>query len=606
TLQQGDGSSTGGTILLGTVSGAGAIRVNSGSLQLSGDNTYTSVTTINGGELNMDSATALGSAAAGTVINGGTLRSNSDAYTTNEPLTLNGGAVGVGGGASAALVLAGAITVNAGGGTLQVDGNGGDDALTVTSNIGGAAGGVLNANVDGGSTLTVLGNITNNGNLNKNSGGVLALGATTTIAAPVISVNDGTLDVSAQAAYTVASGKTLSGNDGGTVLGNVTAASGGTIRVGAAGMPDVPLFAYVDATWGVGGNTTLADGSTLTPTTNPNWQERTGLGNLGNVLQGGSDTPNPNEAPVIKTTLSGLTPGQSYTVYTNFWDATGSSWRILTGTAENSLTLYASPDDAVAGATNGVDADTLTYAAPQPLTEEGNRSLWGAALGSVVANGSGQIVVYVDDTGTTDGDDRTWYDGLTYSTGAMAAVAETMTIDGDLTLGVGSTLAIDISTPDAHDLLSVVGNLGAGGTLAVSLDSGSPSPMLGDVFDILDFATASGSFGALSLPSLTAGLAWDTASLLTTGELSVITAGGGTPGDFNGDGSVNGADFLSWQRGYPGTYNAGDLADWESNFGTTPASPVAAGVPEPTSFALAGCLAALAALGGRRLRRRNK
>ena len=45
------------------------------------------------------------------------------------------------------------------------------------------------------------------------------------------------------------------------------------------------------------------------------------------------------------------------------------------------------------------------------------------------------------------------------------------------------------------------------------------------------------------------------------------------PGDFNGDGNVDGTDFLMWQRGEASNPTSGlDLADWESNYGGT-ASP---------------------------------
>lgn len=80
----------------------------------------------------------------------------------------------------------------------------------------------------------------------------------------------------------------------------------------------------------------------------------------------------------------------------------------------------------------------------------------------------------------------------------------------------------------------------------------------------------------------------------------------GVPGDFNDDGSVDGADFLLWQREFgggasspadgngDGAVDALDLADWSNNFGTAPPSPFAA-VPEPSSLVLliAGGAAAL-------------
>ena len=59
------------------------------------------------------------------------------------------------------------------------------------------------------------------------------------------------------------------------------------------------------------------------------------------------------------------------------------------------------------------------------------------------------------------------------------------------------------------------------------------------------------------------------------------------PGDFNGDLSVNGADFLAWQRKFGDTLDADDLGDWQDNFGsdgTVAAS--SATVPEPSSAVL--------------------
>ncbi|MBX3425545.1 MAG: autotransporter-associated beta strand repeat-containing protein [Pirellulales bacterium] len=597
TLQQGNGSSTGTTISTGVVSGAGTIRVDSGTLQLSGANTFTGAVVVNGGVLNMDSATALGTTAAGTTINaGGTVRSNSDAYTTSEPFTLNGGALAVGGGASAALTLAGPITVNAGGGTFQVDGGGGDDALTVTSAIGGAAAGAVNANIDGGSRMTVAGAVSNNGALNKNGTGVLALAASATVSSPLVNVSNGSLDVTALGTFVVANGQTLSGSGGGVVTGNVSAASGSTIRVGSAGMPTQLVYQYLDATHGVGGNTTLSSGATFEPTTNPDWQLRTALGNNGTIYQGGSDDP--ASAPELKSTITGLTPGATYTVYANYWDATGSQWQIRAGTTSGALTLYDSPDDAVAGAVDGINTSTLFYATA-PLRTEGNRTMYGAPMGNMVADVNGHIAVFIDDGGNASvGDGRTWYDGLSFSDGSTAAISQTMTVSGDLTLNAGSTLAIDISTPSAHDKLNVTGNLAAGGTLAVSLQAGSPTLAAGNVFDILDFASASGSFSTVSLPSLTGGLSWDTSSLLTTGQLSVVA--GGLPGDFNSDTKVDGSDFLAWQRN-PGV---GNLSDWRTNYGAGvgPATPAVGAVPEPSTLILAACLMGATVAASRRRR----
>jgi glucose/arabinose dehydrogenase len=53
-----------------------------------------------------------------------------------------------------------------------------------------------------------------------------------------------------------------------------------------------------------------------------------------------------------------------------------------------------------------------------------------------------------------------------------------------------------------------------------------------------------------------------------------------TPGNFNGDAIVDGADFLEWQR----DHSVGDLADWREHFGETVGSSA---VPEPATAVLA-------------------
>jgi hypothetical protein len=161
--------------------------------------------------------------------------------------------------------------------------------------------------------------------------------------------------------------------------------------------------------------------------------------------------------------------------------------------------------------------------------------------------------------------------------------SQTLTVQGELLMNAGATLALDIASPTGLDTLNVVGNLGAAGTLAVSLAAGAPAPQAGDSFDILNFGSASGAFSTLSLPTLGAGLSWNTSALLTTGILSVIGAGG--PGDFDGDGDVDGRDFLAWQRGNsPNPLSPGDLAAWQANYGAGPLTATATAVPEPATW----------------------
>lgn len=62
----------------------------------------------------------------------------------------------------------------------------------------------------------------------------------------------------------------------------------------------------------------------------------------------------------------------------------------------------------------------------------------------------------------------------------------------------------------------------------------------------------------------------------------------GIPGDFDGDGDVDGDDFLLWQLGgSPIPLSQSDLGDWEANYGTVaPLSAISTAVPEPSSVLL--------------------
>jgi alpha-L-arabinofuranosidase len=65
-------------------------------------------------------------------------------------------------------------------------------------------------------------------------------------------------------------------------------------------------------------------------------------------------------------------------------------------------------------------------------------------------------------------------------------------------------------------------------------------------------------------------------------------------GDFDGDGDVDGRDFLAWHRGdSPSPFSAEDLADWQENFGVIPEVVATLAVPEPMTYGIAMGLALL-------------
>jgi fibronectin-binding autotransporter adhesin len=130
----------------------------------------------------------------------------------------------------------------------------------------------------------------------------------------------------------------------------------------------------------------------------------------------------------------------------------------------------------------------------------------GATLG-----GSGSIAANITASGIV-------------SPGGNTATAGTLAVTGGATFSAGSTALFEIGGTAAgqFDELNLSGALAAGGTFDVDLIGGF-NPVAGNSFDVLDFSSATGTF-TLSLPALGGGLAWNTASLLTTGTISVVNA----------------------------------------------------------------------------------
>lgn len=170
-----------------------------------------------------------------------------------------------------------------------------------------------------------------------------------------------------------------------------------------------------------------------------------------------------------------------------------------------------------------------------------------------------------------------------------------LSIEGRLALGDESVVEIELAGLLAgveHDQLLVDGPAALSGTLSVTLDGSSYTPTTGDTFELITFDEGAGEFGALDLPT---DHQWvvtyeDDAVLLTVSE----------PGDFNGDGRVDAADYTVWRDGLGTTYDQGDYDTWANNYGAVLSTPsLSTSVPEPTSLLLLAAVA-LAPIGSRR------
>jgi hypothetical protein len=177
-------------------------------------------------------------------------------------------------------------------------------------------------------------------------------------------------------------------------------------------------FIYTDAAGGASGNTVRA--SDANPTdwyeTGTNidgrWRLRTGyanndsyaLGSPGNDIFEASGTYGGEDCVPIITTVSGLTSGETYGVWVVYWsshdDANRQNWAVQAGLSLTSMTLFDRLGDT--GATAGTPTGKV----------EGDRDELLGFLGTAMADGNGQIQVYIDDKPGSSYVDRTWYDGI--------------------------------------------------------------------------------------------------------------------------------------------------------------------------------------------------
>jgi autotransporter-associated beta strand protein len=107
----------------------------------------------------------------------------------------------------------------------------------------------------------------------------------------------------------------------------------------------------------------------------------------------------------------------------------------------------------------------------------------------------------------------------------------TLNFGSTLTLDAGSEYAVTITGNGVNDKVNVTGALTASGDITVSLDG--YTPMANDTFDLADAASIAGTPN-LILPTLSAGLSWDTSTFATNGQIKVISAD----------------PFLTWASGF--------------------------------------------------------
>lgn len=266
------------TVVAGMISGTGGLaKIGSGTMVLSGNNTYSGVTSIGGGTVRITSANALGSTAAGTLVTANATLEIAGDITTAERLMLNGSPTST---VKSLINLSGTNTL-----TERVT-LGSAASIEVQSGTLNLSGGITGTNKDlglyldgdmtlgpittgtgalaktGNGTLTLTGTNTNTGEIYIGAGKLLATGgAAIADTAPVRLGRDGIFEITSN--ETIGS---LSGDPGSIVAVNanrltVAAGNGQTFGGGLTGTGEFDLLGS--------GSLTLSGISSFTGTIGP-------------------------------------------------------------------------------------------------------------------------------------------------------------------------------------------------------------------------------------------------------------------------------------------------------------------------------------------------
>ncbi|MCC6492494.1 MAG: hypothetical protein IT424_05685 [Pirellulales bacterium] len=199
--------------------------------------------------------------------------------------------------------------------------------------------------------------------------------------------------------------------------------------------------------------------------------------------------------------------------------------------------------------------------------------------------------------------------------GGLVTGPGVLTVHGDVSFDSISSLNIDVTgaTVGAQYDQLVASGLSLGGA-ALNLSLGAFVPTGSESFTIVNNtggAAVSGEFAGLVQGAQIdlAGVPFfiDYAGGDGNDVVLASTVPGNEDADFDQDGDVDGADFLTWQQNLGGAgglaqgdangdsaIDGDDLAVWQSQFGPAASVGAVAAVPEPAAFALLACgLAAL-------------
>ena len=440
--------------VIGETSGTtGALVMDgSGSLTLSGANTYTGGTTVDAGTLDVASGGALGDGAL--TVTGGTANLDNTAQTITD--------------------LNGAGTLNLNGDTLTTTGSGTDSFSGVIGETSGTTGALV---MDGTGSLSLSGANTYTGGTTLNSG-TTSIGAADNLGTGSITFDGGTLETTAAltdaAAIDLNTTGTLNNSGNNDTLSGVISGSGSI------------TFTGTGATTLSGANTysggTTVDGGGLLSVDSGN---SVGTGAI--TLNSGALGNNASAASVALSNAISIGSNGGALIGTNQTsiDPTTSNALALTGKLSGTGILQ-TQGTIIDNGTGGTSGGTTVA---NGLLEVGDINHTAASLSGPVTVDSGAVL---RGHGTIIG--NVTNSGTVFPGGTIGI----LTVNGNYVQNPGSTLDIEVTPNDStpgvgYDQLNVTGTAALNGKLAVQVDSGTYA--VGEQYDIIHAAGGvSGTF----------------------------------------------------------------------------------------------------------------